>query len=1627
MPTLGETQKQIATLRTERDSAAANVRKLDLGARGARSRLAMLQRYAPNGAEAVGIKRQLDALNGQLKEHRQRSVDLTADIRGQAGALVDVPIEDLVAQLDDNIPFLMMPVRLETKFASTANGVDLRVRIFPDDIQVTTHDPILSAAERTAGVAYWADRTRALALTGNERRVAEQGAWSLLADRFGGPRARYVARTTKPPGWPAPPAAGAPAAGAAEPVRDALSGVPPRADLLPDFFVVMALDEAGNVLAEQKGRSVPDRLQMGPDPEAPAASLGRDAAGRLAADANLAWLIDFNRAVESGMAVKLPLARGVSVARVVALGVRFSLAPLDAAQALEDLLSDHRFTKGVDILRQGSPTNNTDGAASAFTTDLSSDEALVEQEVNGRVAVATLDHSDKSDSQRLAEALGTTFESIRDWPNADAGDVADALAMNRALWPATVGNFLKKMVGARLPADRQAQLERFFETYVTGRGLLPAIRVGSQPYGVLATSDLRTWAEPDSETAVPAWILNALNWLRTRFETLEPRIAKVGRGADPLAMTMRVVGQQASSVTFASRKAVTDEISWNTLQYEGTIPEIRLNWYETLTARKNAMFTELGVAREGLELANLTFFQGTDPIAGPVVDQDPQVPLSEHEGIAKFDGTRNYIDWLITASTADLRSETFRNSDGDIIPPPQALLYRVLHFAWTVNLVDVSRGVVARLRPDSVVKEVVSPSIVNVGEHKVLPDSHASDVDASALGLAQNTRVLGDFLLDLSRTGGALPFNTVPEVLPLQSQRAAIARLAALPTAVLERVFAEHIDLGNYRLDAWQTGLVAHRLDFMRRSRGRNRGIYLGAYGFVENLVAKEPATPVDQSTLPEPLRGPEPVTEQPRNGGFVHAPSLTHAVTTAVLRNAYLTHTEPTLRETMSVNLTSRRVRAAMSFVEGMRAGQDLAALLGYQLERGLHERYPGVELDSFIYVLRARFPLVSRRLTPVPDGTAAEVVEARNVIDGYDLVEYVRGKDYPYGIADLPAVGTTAADAIVAEIGRLEDTLDSVADLLTAETVHQAVQSNMDRARGAIAAVTDGEMPPVPDVVLTPRSGRVFTQRVALHLPPAAAGWTNPSTPRAAANRRLNLWLATQLPKPDDIGVQIRPSAGPASTLTLKQSGLDAIDIVLMSGDRFGDGSSELERYLADWWRGNNAVGDDVLTLYAAPAPGGPTTFVVVDAAAGAAAVSLATLLPHLRALRHLIGFARGLNAQDYRLTSDASPTSAENPKGLLLDVPGDLAELPARITAARDALAVESSALQTVLDALEAPYKATLADQSTFNGAAWTNPLKTVRQRMRALALYGAAEAVPRSSAGVTAASALALYEQGRAVLKAIAARLDKATQSLAPLPVEPPLADAAAEARHKAGRLDRRFQNLLDAARQCLGTAYPLQPIFRLAAEARAEIEACLASPVEKDFLAIEGWLQSLARVRSRIADLSLACTAAQWTTGAEPTLVPVQLPLVAADPWIAAEWAKAPGQGDIMSVMTVDAPASLASDLEGLLLDDWTETVPTRRETTGIVFNFDRPNAAAPQALLLAVPPNADGRWQWQELVGAVTDTFDRARLRAIEPDDIQTSALFQALPMTLMPFTDLRGLGTTFLNRDYVSKIIESL
>ena len=100
--------------------------------------------------------------------------------------------------------------------------------------------------------------------------------------------------------------------------------------------------------------------------------------------------------------------------------------------------------------------------------------------------------------------------------------------------------------------------------------------------------------------------------------------------------------------------------------------------------------------------------------------------------------------------------------------------------------------------------------------------------------------------------------------------------------------------------------------------------------------------------------------------------------------------------------------MRIALSLIEGIRNGQPLGALLGYRLQRGLHEGHAPLELDRFIDPLRKRFPLVADQLasTRTPEGVSIAAIEANNVVDGLKLVEHVRksgDRNYPFGL-DLP-----------------------------------------------------------------------------------------------------------------------------------------------------------------------------------------------------------------------------------------------------------------------------------------------------------------------------------------------------------------------------------------------------------------------------------------------------------------------------------------------------------------------------------------------------------------------------------------------------------------------------------------------
>ena len=75
------------------------------------------------------------------------------------------------------------------------------------------------------------------------------------------------------------------------------------------------------------------------------------------------------------------------------------------------------------------------------------------------------------------------------------------------------------------------------------------------------------------------------------------------------------------------------------------------------------------------------------------------------------------------------------------------------------------------------------------------------------------------------------------------------------------------------------------------------------------------------------------------------------------------------------------------------MRNGQQLGALLGYQFERALHDRYviDGTALAQFILNFRKKYPMVADKITPGAATDAITQKESYQVVDGYALLEAV------------------------------------------------------------------------------------------------------------------------------------------------------------------------------------------------------------------------------------------------------------------------------------------------------------------------------------------------------------------------------------------------------------------------------------------------------------------------------------------------------------------------------------------------------------------------------------------------------------------------------------------------------------
>jgi hypothetical protein len=329
-----------------------------------------------------------------------------------------------------------------------------------------------------------------------------------------------------------------------------------------------------------------------------------------------------------------------------------------------------------------------------------------------------------------------------------------------------------------------------------------------------------------------------------------------------------------------------------------------------------------------------------------------------------------------------------------------------------------------------------------------------------------------------------------------------------------------------------------------------------------------------------------------------------------------------------------------------------------------------------------------------------------------------------------------------------------------------------------------------------------------------------------------------------------------------------------------------------------------------------------------------------------------------------SDLQPPHADPVRGL------DLDELTRRVRAAERALARARSALTTALT----------------NGT-------DLRAPMLALAAFGVPGAVP--SPGNEPA-------QARALLAETARRLASAATTAA----APTTADEEA-----------RRDQLLARLRAVFGPGFVALP--RFTAANAADVSASIADAAAlrgDDPLAAYTWLQRMERVRTPLARLGRPLREAEVLGSTEVLDLSIaQVPHVAGQRWVGLEVLDGGTITDgCASLVLQRAPAKLAGKLCGLLVDEWTELVPSRNETTGIAFQYDPPDNAAAQAILLAVPPVIGEPWTVGSLNRVLLETLDLTRLRGVDPAALGGVAHY--LPATYLAFNANAEAVSTDLN-----------
>jgi len=1584
MPLLELNRNQITRARAAYATQRAAERQARARVDAAQAELDALRRGGADRRTLARAQAQLEQLAGAARDSAARSREQLLGIRDLSDALLAQRDPALLFQaLDAKVPVLLMPVSIQTRYDDATTK--LMIRVYPDVLHAVQHEPGLTPKEVEAVKRYWAQRFTAPA--------DSESPWKELALLYGPMRAAYLVRTAVPGNAAQIGVDAAPQFDDAAIPLAAPDAREQTAAALPDRFVAVGWRGGVEVLRKW-GRAVADVLPMSPlfDPLLVTDPEQWDPFG-----GDRAWLVDYAAAEAAGMAITVTqadlnggatLLQGLD--RLVVLGVDWTQTPESAAALVADLLHNHQHGQGLKFVPQGTPTNNTAGARAGFASDagdlaaaLDPVAADAQAQAIAQIPQGPQDAALPVPPDELAGAgarlqlllglpAGVAFDATRA-PGAALQEGASAGHMINALWSATLGYTLRYFwnpvtdAEALIDDDAIATLRAHAVRYLRPSGPLSALRIGNQPYGILPLTAQSY--KPAANSALERELLEVLQWLRNFWQAAVPRVPTM---RNPDAETLhQVLAMQPWSVAkrflqVAGPTAVENypelkEVAFSQRLLNGFMIADLLNRWPS----KLPFIALCGVLPKPHSL---------DVVAW--VQRDPANPKQELAPAQKL--ARDFIaalEQLLSTAGQDPRAALLQMQNAE------SLLEAMLAFAADEEVLASGRKLFySHLDKSPLLSAAVKASAKNmryaeyvgVDSATLVGDQFQVGHASAVLGLQlQSTTGQQSVAQFIGSRLGDLVASWPEQLQNIATFRDSLAFLQQRTVGELDLALRTTLDAAAHRLDAWITSLATKRLDGMRERAPT--GLHLGAFGVVENLLPD--ARLRDQRTAD--------------SMGYVHAPSLQQATAAAVLRSGHLAN-RAQASGAFDIDLRSHRVKRAKKLLEGVANGQAMAALLGYRFERSLRDH----DLSQHILDYRRQFPF--KPSGPGPE--TGENIAARDVVDGLRLLAEYRDK----GIDAISPATVPAADRpkVKVFIDGLVDLLDSVSDLLLSESVYQLVGGNLDGSAAAMSVLDKQTRPPEPRVVQTPHSTRGYTQRVVVALQGTDAGaWGALDDLPSRVEPRLNAWLARLLGDPARYRFHARvlervPTGevydgrpqfrwhdrNQPLQAGVEELGLSPLALVLGGEPQQHGGQSAVQERLgallsAQLRAAFGADAERMAVVLEGDAP--------ADAPAGT--LGLVGFESFCWLLRRLLDKSRALRRMDMVLARDGVETEATLNDGDFAGV--DLAELQARLALAE---ARAAQALQALASSLAAvPEQPEMLDPQAPATQALLAALQAALAQAEALGWRSAAASQPAADAAAQGAQVapgdtlLAAHARAAALHAEVAARL------------------AAAPAPDGSERAGEQVRLCIERVRAILGASFPVLPAFTLGGYA-PEVAAALAaraSLLDGDELAIAGWLPKVGCVHEAAGLLSDVLSAAEAqglpTAGEDfkllqmgaPGLEPVKrwgaLPPDPADDLRGVVAVAAHAPGALLSA----APADL---LAGLFVDEWSESIPSTEETTGLSFHFDAPGARAPQTMLLAVPADPTAaNWSFDELLAVVDEALALARLRAVRPQDLQ--------------------------------------